>query len=121
LVWVANSMSPQAIRDKIMEPDSVFRQKLLAYLEGNHQGQFCNGSYLEVSNRVKADPAAEDEMSGNPPYKVPTQTCPTRPPPECALPECNGDCEACEAMDSWWGKYEEDVDDLLLRYNMHTC
>ncbi|KAJ7740538.1 hypothetical protein B0H16DRAFT_1324385, partial [Mycena metata] len=37
--------------------------------------------------------------------------------------EDHGDegCENCEALSRWWTHYEHEVDDLILRSNVHTC
>ncbi|KAJ7698788.1 hypothetical protein B0H16DRAFT_1262521, partial [Mycena metata] len=94
------------------------------YLESCHQGEFIHGTMAEVRERVKTDPnpspEEEDAQSGAD-YKVPTQTLPSIPPPLCT--ELHGDesCDKCEALSRWWTAYEHEVDDLILRSNVHTC
>ncbi|KAJ7914643.1 hypothetical protein B0H13DRAFT_1611316 [Mycena leptocephala] len=55
-------------------------------------------------------------------YQVPTQTLPSVPPPLCKfhdLPEIS--CDDCQRLAAWWRRYELEVDDLLLRSNLHKC
>ncbi|KAJ7808829.1 hypothetical protein B0H13DRAFT_1668446 [Mycena leptocephala] len=78
----------------------------------------------EVRDRVKTDPhptpEEEDAQSGVD-YKVPTQTLPSVPPPLCKVDHGDENCERCEALARWWVHYEHEVDDLILRSNVHTC
>lgn len=124
LIWIKNAATPQEIRDRLMKGDSVFQKKLIDYLESAHQGDFIHGSITDVRNRVNADPEAtpeaEDLQSG-PTYKVPTQTLPSVPPPICNIihDSDDTDCESCGRLSAWWLEYEHEVDDLLLRSNLH--
>ncbi|KAJ6620990.1 hypothetical protein B0H10DRAFT_1726858, partial [Mycena sp. CBHHK59/15] len=126
LIWIKNAATPQEICDKLAGGDSVFQKKLIDYLESAHKGDFIHGSMADVRERLNADPEAspkEEDMESGPTYKVPTQTLPTAPPPMCdehreANPEI---CEKCEQLASWWLTYEHEVDDLVLRSNVHKC
>src|SRR3984893_3090534 len=84
LLWIKGALSPQDIRDKIMDPSSDFQQKLVDYLEGVHSGDFFSGQMSEV----KANIEQNTKISG---YQDPTQTLPNSPPfcqcneyPNCA-------------------------------------
>src|ERR1700679_3872042 len=48
LLWLKGSLSPQEIRDRIMDPTSDFQQKMVEYLESVHLGEFMTGSIDEV-------------------------------------------------------------------------
>ncbi|KAJ7674361.1 hypothetical protein B0H17DRAFT_857725, partial [Mycena rosella] len=128
LLWVKNAATPQEIRDKIMGGDSIFQHKLLAYLESAHQGEFIHGSVDDMRKCVNADPDAspeEQDLQSGPTYNVPTQILPSVPPPLCDTHR-RGDaaasaCEQCQIVAEWWLRYEHEVDDLLLRSNMHKC
>ena len=113
LVWIKNALSPQDIREKIMDPNSDFQEKLVAYLEGVHQGQCLSGTATEVKNRV------DQQKKSDPSYKDPTKTMPVPPPLPCEV-RCNR-CSECTNLEKWWNEYEKTVDDLLIRSNQHTC
>src|ERR1700730_1418819 len=107
-----NSLSPQEIRDKIMDPNSDFQREMVEYLESVHVGEFKTGTMDEVKEQV-------DENMKSEKYKDPTQTLPDPPsePNDC---ECNK-CESCEDTSNWWQKFNDTVDDLILRSNVHKC
>src|ERR1700720_3143822 len=112
LLWIMNSLSPQEIRDKIMDPNSDFQREMVEYLESVHVGEFKTGTMDEVKEQVHENMKSEE-------YKDPTQTLPDPPsePNDC---ECNK-CESCEDTSNWWEKFNDTVDDLILRSNVHKC
>jgi Helitron helicase-like domain at N-terminus len=113
LVWLRGSLSPQEIRDRIMDPKSDFQQKMVEYLEGVHVGEFLTGSMSEVKAKV------EQNMECGANYQDPTQTLPEAPPPLCETPE--DDCANCDCLESWWDNFYNTVDDLIFRSNVHNC
>ncbi|THU83193.1 hypothetical protein K435DRAFT_689982, partial [Dendrothele bispora CBS 962.96] len=133
LLWIASSLSPQEIRDKLTSQDSKFQKALIDYLESVHRGEFLTGPLeqvrLKVPNAPKKSGSGIHEIIENndgmlyiPGYKDPTQTLPEIPPPLCKTIGCmKNDCPECMQSNQWGGKYEETVDDILLRSNMHTC
>ncbi|KAF9460481.1 hypothetical protein BDZ94DRAFT_1266026 [Collybia nuda] len=44
LLWLKSVLSPQDIRDKIMDPTSDFQKKIVEYLESVHIGEFMTNS-----------------------------------------------------------------------------
>ena len=112
LLWILNSLSPQEIRDRIMDPNSDFQKKLVEYLESVHVGEFMTGTMDEVKEQVQEHMKTEE-------YKDPTQTLPDVPP-EPADCDCNK-CESCEGTANWWRNFKITVDDLILRSNVHKC
>ena len=40
LLWIKNSMTPQEIRDRIMDPNSDFQKAMVEYLKSVHMGEF---------------------------------------------------------------------------------
>jgi len=112
LLWIMNSLSPQEIRDKIMDPNSDFQKEMVEYLESVHVGKFMTGTMDEIKEQVHENIKAEE-------YEDPTQTLPD-PPPEPTNCDCNK-CESCEDTASWWQKFNNTVDDLILRSNVHKC
>jgi hypothetical protein len=113
LLWIRGSCSPEEARSKILQPDSLFRSKLLEYLESCHAGDFISGSMEDVVNAVKTASEKAD-------YKNPTETLPEPPPPSCHNPPRNG-CSSCDKLSEWSSRYQSTVDDLLLKSNVHKC
>jgi hypothetical protein len=111
-LWILNSLSPQEIRDRVMEPNSDFQKKIVEYLESAHVGEFMTGTMEEVKEQVDENMKSEE-------YKDPTQTLPDAPP-EPTDYDCNK-CESCESTANWWQNFRNTVDDLILRSNVHKC
>jgi hypothetical protein len=109
LLWIAGCLTPQEVRDKIMDVNSDFQKKMVEYLESLCIGEFLTRSKADVSERV-------DSKSKLPEYHDPTYTLPDPPPPPCS-----GDTNLHnDEMKAWWIRFENTVDDLLLRSNQHT-
>lgn len=53
LIWISNRLSSQQIRERVLAGDSVFRARLLAWLESCQQGQFATGTEDEVGERLR--------------------------------------------------------------------
>ncbi|KAJ7088933.1 hypothetical protein C8R44DRAFT_649222, partial [Mycena epipterygia] len=130
LLWIKNALSPQEIRERVLEPDGAFQKDMIAYLEACHVGEFLTGTLAEVKAKVPYhnkqrqglhDVIFNEVMTAAPVrYEDPTQTLPVAPPPLCK--ECIGLlCENCNDIRNWWVSYEETVDDLILRSNVHSC
>ncbi|KAJ7169027.1 hypothetical protein C8R46DRAFT_847223, partial [Mycena filopes] len=122
LLWVANSPSPQEIRDRIVGGDSRFRKKMIAYLEACHQAEFITGSEQEVRDNVRLYPIGtppEKCLPPKPGYVNPTLALPTPPPRLCKNSHCPGFCAVCRRSCRWLAKYASEVDDLILRSNLH--
>ncbi|KDR65460.1 hypothetical protein GALMADRAFT_43933, partial [Galerina marginata CBS 339.88] len=114
LLWLKNALSPQEIRDRIMDPTSEFQRQIVEYLESVHIGEFLTGSKDEVEDQINI------EKSENKKYQDPTQTLPDAPPPLCNNKTCDN-CSDCEALESWWEKFRKITDDLIFKSNVHTC
>ncbi|KAJ7156495.1 hypothetical protein C8R43DRAFT_853108, partial [Mycena crocata] len=124
LIWILNALSPQDIRDRLMNPKSKFRQRMIAYLEDSHRAEYFNGSKEAVIEKRKVEPLppdadSDDEIDWADTYRPPTQTFPTRPPPICKASKCTELCATCKKYTDWADTYELEVDDLLLRSNVH--
>ncbi|KIJ47684.1 hypothetical protein M422DRAFT_84734, partial [Sphaerobolus stellatus SS14] len=112
LLWIEGAPSPQEIRDLLLNPLSDFNKELLSYYNSSHQGEFINKRKEEVQEDVNASEA-------NPLYEKPTLTLP-HPPPCQGCDKCDKG-ELCVRMQLWWKEYEDTVNDILLRSNVHTC
>ena len=56
LLWILNSLSPQEIRDQIIDPNSDFQK----YLESVHIGEFMTGTTDEVKEQVDENMKAKE-------------------------------------------------------------
>ena len=118
LLWILENLNPEDVREKILSENSIWRQKLIDWLEHCHKGEFITGSHTEVSERIGKLRNVED-------YADPTMTLPVPPPEPCKthIDEnlvADG-CRSCTASLEWSQKYRNTVDDLLLRSNVHSC
>ncbi|KAI5891530.1 uncharacterized protein SCHCODRAFT_02668858 [Schizophyllum commune H4-8] len=86
---------------------------MVEYIEGCHRGGFLTGSLADVAANVKDRQKEEG-------YQNPTYTWPASPEGAYCACERLG-CESCENTQKWLAKYALEVDDLLLRSNVHTC
>jgi hypothetical protein len=92
LLWIKGSLTPQQIRDRLLSDPNVFRQKLIDWLEGCHQGEFSTGSLATVKDRItrrcssfsrtQGDPDDDDAMlfTNELVPGDPTASLPTSPP-----------------------------------------
>ena len=54
VIWIVNSLTPQEIRDRIVDRNSTFQKKMVEYLEGVHIGEFLNGSHQQVQRAAES-------------------------------------------------------------------
>src|SRR5882724_2266956 len=95
-----------------MDPNSDFQKRIVEYLESVHVGEFMTGTMDEVKEQVHENMKAEE-------YRDPTQTLPDAPP-ESTDCNCNK-CESCKNTANWQQNFNNTVDDLVLRSNVHKC
>jgi Helitron helicase-like domain at N-terminus len=115
LIWIVSSLSPQQIRDKIMNPNSDFQCKIIDYLESVHVGEFLTGTLDEVKNKVT-------QLTTNISYKNPTEVLPLAPPTVCISHDVkSNDCNQCANLDIWWNQFNNTVDNIVLSTNVHNC
>ena len=114
LLWIRGSLSPQEIRDRIMDPESSFQKRLVKYLESVHIGEFMTGPMEKVVSDV------ECHVAQDPKYRDPTQTLPECPPPLCKHP-MKDNCARCKKHKLWEDRFKSTVDDMLLKSNVHKC
>jgi hypothetical protein len=70
LLWISGPLTPQEIRDRIMDVNSDFQKKIVEYLESVCVGEFLTSPKIDVSERVGVASQASD-------YLEPTFTLPT--------------------------------------------
>ena len=115
LIWLLGNLTPQEMRDRVVDPNSTFRKRLVLWLESCHIGEFMTGSKDEVVARVS-------EQAKYDTYRDPTETLPEPAPPPCdmlhATTQC---CSECAKWDEWWTNFQYTVDDLISKSNIHNC
>jgi hypothetical protein len=134
LLWIANALSPQEIRDRIMNKDSAFQLALIEYLEGVHKGEFLTDSLENLKEKIPYVPPEEEGVHSilknaaegqpeNTSYQDPTLTLPIPMPPECdaRCPENEQSCDRCINNKAWCDQFASTVDDIILRSNVHSC
>ena len=114
LLWIKGALSPQEVRNRIMDPASDFQKHMVEYLESVHKGELYEGAYEEIRERC------QEAQKNNPDYRDPTHTMPEPPPPPCKKNGCN-ECTQCINQKIWQGKYRATTDDILSRSNHHGC
>ena len=115
LVWIDGSLTPQGIREKILDPTSDFQQAMVTYLESVHQGEFLTGTAPEIEKKIPEYKTNEPV----PAHIPPTQKLPESSPSPCKS-ECN-QCEMCITRKTWWSKAKEVIDQILWLSNRHKC
>ena len=131
VLWIKNALSPQEIRNRLMNNDCGFKQSLVQYLEGCQKGEFFTGSMEHIKNKIPID--VENRSKGihtilesdssrtiEKTYHDPTLTLPEKPPNSCESKEHESFCN-CNMLNRWWSKFYDIVDDILLRSNVHKC
>ena len=115
MLWIVNSLSPQEIRDRIMDPSSDFQQKMVEYLEGVHQAEFMDSTMAEMQEHIQKVQESDQ-------YKDPTLTLPD-PPPSVKKHDCKDSsvCETCIAATNWWTRFKETVNDIVYKSHRHQC
>ena len=115
LIWLRGNLTPHELRQKILDPDSTWKMKLINWLESCHVGEFLTGSQDEVLSNV-----AEQSTSNS--YKNPTEMLPQNAPPTCHLDHDNNeaftDCNDCK---KWWSHFEHTVDDIVENASKCCC
>ena len=112
LLWIKGNLTPQEMHKLILDPNSDFQQKIVAWIESCQMGEFLTGTQIEVLKAVQENAKLSD-------YKDPTETLPEAPPPVCST-QCDS-CKKCLDSESWWNKFKDIVDDIISRSNIHNC
>ncbi|KAE9387581.1 hypothetical protein BT96DRAFT_960361 [Gymnopus androsaceus JB14] len=113
IICVKKRLSPQEIKDRVLDQSSPFQKDLLAYLESVRIGEFLTGSKESVQENIAAAEAA-------PSYITPECTLPIPPPPTCD--DCTKEnCPTCLTYSKWFLKYQHTIDNLVFKSNWHEC
>ncbi|KDR76079.1 hypothetical protein GALMADRAFT_45992, partial [Galerina marginata CBS 339.88] len=117
LLWIKGCPNPQQIRDILKAGNSEFKKALIEYLENSHTGDFLTGTMEDIQKKVYG--TSNDEKSEGPPDSVdPTLYLTSMPPEICKSENCEG-CPKCPQTAKWINSFKEEVDNLVLRLNVH--
>jgi hypothetical protein len=115
LIWLRGNLTPQEMRERILDPNSGWKKRLISWLESCHIGEFMSGTQEEVLGSV----ANGSKLKS---YRDPTETLPQPPPSLCNTKHIqNESCATCEQLTKWWKHFETVVDDLVSKSNIHNC
>ena len=115
LLWIANALSPEEIRHRLMHPDGEFQKKIVEYLESVHVGEFLTGKQEDILADIEK--GKKDST-----FVDPSQSLPILLPLLCSDPtSCGKTCDACKDLYSWCAFFRKQVDWILAHTNIHTC
>ena len=115
LIWLLGNLTPQEMRERILDKNTDWQKCLIVWLESCHIGEFMTGKQDEVLSKV-----AKHSMQES--YKDPTERLPQPPPPSCDSKHTQKEtCDKCDDMKNWWNYFENEVDDLVSKSNIHNC
>lgn len=114
LLWIKNALTPQEIRDHIMNPTSEFQKSIVEYLESVHKGEFTTGTMAEVEEHVS-------KIRSDPDHVLLTLTMPDKAEIPCTKhTKFTQDCKHCQVYRDWHSKYSAETDELLYLLNRHS-
>ena len=115
LIWLKGNLTPQEMRERILDPNSDWKNHLISWLESCHIGEFITGTQDDILESVS-------ELAKNDSYKNPTETLPQPPPQMCnSTHNSKSECNRCTELHKWWAYFEHTVDDLVSKSNIHNC
>lgn len=117
MILIKHSLTPQQIKDKIMDPSLDFQKRIVEYLESVHIGEFIDQTMEQLNATYK-------DISSN--HIKPTLTI-----PQPVLAKCdkictealvsNMLCDLCKAELKWWKMFIETVNEIAYWSNTHKC
>ena len=114
-IWLRGNLTPQEMRDRILDQNSSWQKSIISWLDSCHIGEFMTGSQNEVLANVA-------EYSKQASYRDPTETLRQQPPPLCVIRHSqNESCSKCDDITKWWKYFDNIVDDLVSKSNIHNC
>jgi hypothetical protein len=115
LIWLLGNLTPQEMRERILDKNSGWQKRLIAWFESCHYGEFMTGTQEEILANVA-------ECSKQESYMDPTETLAQPPPPLCDSNHTQKKtCIECDDLNKWWSHFENEVDDLVSKSNIHNC
>ena len=115
LLWLTGNLTPQEMRNKILDPNSEFQKNIITWIESCQVGEYLTGTQQQVLENIQKYAETFD-------YNDPTELMPTPPPDKCPQKHIsNENCTQCLNLEEWWSQFERTVDDLISKSNIHNC
>ena len=114
LLWIANALSPEEIKRRLMDPDGDFQTEIILYLESVHVGEFLTGTKDEILAEID-----KEQKEGT--FSDPSQSLPVPPPLMCPNACDSSSCVGCTEVRTWRQFFCKQVDYLLTQTNIHVC
>ncbi|KDQ49304.1 hypothetical protein JAAARDRAFT_97396, partial [Jaapia argillacea MUCL 33604] len=122
------SLTPQEVRDKLMNDNDKFQKAMIDYLESSHMGEFMDTTMEEIASNTKLtkldqiddhkSQSTDEVKKSNIPSDI--YALPIKPPDECKKKQCVG-CIKCKQIENWMKSFKETVNRLVYNLNRHTC
>ncbi|KDQ49779.1 hypothetical protein JAAARDRAFT_142945, partial [Jaapia argillacea MUCL 33604] len=109
LLWITDTLTPQEIRDKLMDNDNSFQKAMIDYLESSHIDNFMDATMNEVASDVKLK---QGHLNHNEKPRTINK--------ENELNHCF-DCLQCTNTQNWMATFQNIVNNLVYHLNRHTC
>lgn len=114
LLWVKGSCSPAEMRDALLSDQHQFRQRMVAWLESCHKGEFSTGTMSEVATQIKTvRPDIVDDVDD------PTSEL-SRCDPTAQLPSHAPVSTDPRVMAAWSTNMQRETDEIVYRSNRHS-
>ncbi|KAH7905264.1 hypothetical protein BJ138DRAFT_1017959, partial [Hygrophoropsis aurantiaca] len=113
LIWIKSALTPQMIRDRLMDPDSDFQKHMVEYLESVYMGEFISSTAHEVKKML--DHKMVDDSLPTAVESMPA------PPPPCRSEKCCSKEKECDSCWEWTQNFNDTTNEILLRCNTHRC
>ncbi|KDQ26090.1 hypothetical protein PLEOSDRAFT_1014957, partial [Pleurotus ostreatus PC15] len=114
MLWILGSLSPQEIRNKILDTNGIWQKKIVEWLEGCHVGEFLTGTQEEVEART-----AKSKLNNT--YVDHTLNVPEIPPYTSGCTCSDESCDSCIILQEWWSTFSHITDEIVLQSNVHDC
>ena len=115
ILWLEGNLIPNEIRKRILDNESDCQTKHIAWVESCQIGEYLTGTQEEILEKVSS-------KAHLPSYEDPTETLPCPPPVECNIDHlASDDCRNCSEVKKWWIQFDDTVDDLISKVNIHNC
>ncbi|KAJ3963446.1 hypothetical protein EV361DRAFT_766898, partial [Lentinula raphanica] len=112
LIFNRKLLSPQQIKDRLLDPNSPFQQQLIAHIDSIRKGEFFAGTKEDVRSLI-------EKLEQIPGYISPERTLPVSAPASC---NCDKEhCSQCLLYQTWLQTYHTQIDDILFKSNLHNC
>lgn len=118
LLWLISALTPQQIRDRLLDADNSFQKSLIEYLESLHQGSYISRDPIEIQANLEASENSDGSHTSNSIFTLPTALL-----PKCAKHSDNNreaHCIACVKLENWTSDSERPVHQIICQTSCHS-